>query len=417
MAGIQSAGPTLALIAHGQLTRHETDVPTYHAGALPGAIGMTKENQEISKKKRLVFYFVMFAIPLTATAAIYLGYTVYRTVDLYDYVKSKQRGWEGDVHRADPELGFSSKPNSKGAHVFPIGPNIPMRYDEGGFRVPVDDDSDSLSSSLLLLALGCSFTYGDATYAEDTYPYLVGKYLNGTMKNAGVGSYGLSQMLILAKRLVPIHKPDYLLVQYSPWLVNRATRQFAGSYFGRLPNPYFYEENGFVLHPPLFLTKITDLSMDRYRYSPINTSDRLSFYWHVGLPLFIHDDFNMSLVFAKRMLGRIPEPTTARTDLTKYVYAEISKGAKEEGTKLVIVVLGNNSNAVPFAPDWFPADAMIVNAHGALIERMPMVNIETYKKLYAHWRGSPPRIVDNHPNEAAHKIIAEAIVSKIREAR
>jgi hypothetical protein len=76
-----------------------------------------------------------------------------------------------------------------------------------------------------VLALGCSFTYGAATNAENTYPYLVGQRLAGTTRNAGVSSYGLSQMMILAKRLVPAYKPDYLLVQYSPWLVDRSKRR------------------------------------------------------------------------------------------------------------------------------------------------------------------------------------------------
>ena len=34
---------------------------------------------------------------------------------------------------------------------------------------------------------------------------------------------------------------------------------------------------------------------------------------------------------------------------------------------------------------------------------------------YSHWRGSPPRVVDDHPNEVAHKIIAEAIAMEIRK--
>jgi hypothetical protein len=55
----------------------------------------------------------------------------------------------------------------------------------------------------------------------------------------GVSSYGLSEMMVLAKRLVPIQKPDYLLVPYSPWLVGRAQSPFAPTYFGSVVTPYF----------------------------------------------------------------------------------------------------------------------------------------------------------------------------------
>ena len=49
-------------------------------------------------------------------------------------------------------------------------------------------------------------------------------------------------------------------------------------------------------------------------------------------------------------------------------------------------------------------------------KRLPNANNENYQKEYAHWRGSPPIILDYHPNENAHKIIADAIVPKIKEA-
>ena len=64
----------------------------------------------------------------------------------------------------------------------------------------------------------------------------------------------------------------------------------------------------------------------------------------------------------------------------------------------------------------FPSNAIIVDGHGALLKRLPIVNHENYKKNYAIWRGSPPKIVDTHPNERAHQIIAEEIVSKIQSS-
>ena len=87
--------------------------------------------------------------------------------------------------------------------------------------------------------------------------------------------------------------------------------------------------------------------------------------------------------------------------------------AREENAALVIVVLGENYKPVETPRHLLPAGTTVVDAHSALLERLPVVDKENYRKHYAHWRGSPPRIVDNHPNEKAHKIIAEEIVLNI----
>ncbi len=89
--------------------------------------------------------------------------------------------------------------------------------------------------------------------------------------------------------------------------------------------------------------------------------------------------------------------------------------AKEFGARVVIVVLGY-AKPVEVNKQLFPSDALLVNANDALLRRLPVNNIENYNKEYAHWRGSPLRIVDSHPNEIAHKIITNAIVSEIRKA-
>ena len=378
---------------------------------------MTNQTKNLSRKKKLVFSFIMLLIPAAAISAIYLVYTCYRTRPLYAHVKSHQFGWRGKIHKADAELGFVPVPDSEGTEILPIGNDIRMRYDKYGFRVPVDDKGTSQNQRPLVLALGCSFTYGFSTNAEDTYPYLVGQYLQGTARNAGVCSYGLSQMMVLAKRFVPTHKPDYLLVQYSPWLVDRAQRPFALTYFGEvLPTPYFFlRQNELVLHPPVFQTKIMDLPMDAYRNTQVSFSDKVSFLWHVGLPLYIHDDFNMSLYKIENVFGLVPGPAVNREQIEKYVYDEIDKVAKENGARLVIVVLGIDHHPVQIPPGLFPPDSIIVNAHEALLKHLPVVDEENYLRLYALWRGSPPVVVDNHPNENAHRIIAEAIVHKIRD--
>jgi len=375
---------------------------------------MTNQHSALSTEKKFLFYCALLLILSSTSALVYLGYTVNRSIKIYSYIKSSQRGWQGKVFKADTELGFAHIPDAKGLHVFPVGPPIPMRFDKNGFRVPVGDTPAKSNGRPLVLALGCSFTYGDAVYARDTYPYLVGQSLTGTTKNAGCCSCGLSQMLILAGRLIPAHKPDYLIVQYSPWLISRSLRPFAPTDGGKSPGPYFYGDEGVALHPPVFSTNITNFPIERYRSTPKSIINFISFLWNAGLPQFIYDDFNMSRYMFKRAIGVIPKPASDENNIVRYVYEEIASLARENGSRLIIVVLGNSADPVPVPTHLLPSDSTIVDVHATLLERLSIVSKENYKKAYAHWRGSPPRIVDTHPNEKAHQIIANEILSKIK---
>ena len=370
-------------------------------------------DQKLRNRARKVFQILLFLIPTVAIAFLYFGYTTYRTHQFYTYVKTFQRGWSGKVHEAHQGLGFAPIPNSRGSEIMPIGPAIPMRYDKDGFRIPIEETLHSENVHPIVLTLGCSFTYGAATYAKNTFPYLVGKYTGGTTKNAGVCSYGLSQMVIVAKRLIPPHNPDFVIVQYSPWLVKRAIRPFAPSYYGKVPNPYYIEEGNLAINPPVFQTKVFALPIDNYRNSQKELADFFSFLWNVGFPLFLHDDFNMTSYTLAKVLRLEKRPTKNRSAVIQHAYGEIFKVAEQHGAQLIIVILGEDDHPVPFQRDLFPTDAVVVDAHSELLSRLPTIDEKSFQEQYSHWRGDPPSLVDGHPNEYAHRIIAEKIVSQI----
>ena len=372
--------------------------------------------QELRTKKRGLFYLLLIFIPVVAISFIYLGYTTFRTSQFYNYVKSDQRGWSGKVHGVHKDLGYAPIPNSRGSEIMPLGPDIPMRYDKDGFRIPFEDKLNAKNIHPVVLTLGCSFTYGAATHAENTFPYLVGNYLGGSTKNAGVSSYGLSQMVIMAKQLIPRHKPDYVLVQYSPWLVDRAVRPFSPSHFGKFPNPYFVEEDNednLVIKLPVFQTKILELPIDEYRKSQKGFSDFLSFLGNVGLPLFLHDDFNMTAYTLAKVLRLKERPTKNRLRVIQHAYGEIFRVSEQNGAKMIIVVLGENHHPVPVQKDLLPKNVIVVDAHNALLNRLSTIDKQSYQRQYSHWRGEPPSLVDGHPNEHAHRIIAEMIISQM----
>jgi lysophospholipase L1-like esterase len=297
-----------------------------------------------------------------------------------------------------------------------------MRYDAEGFRVPAHQGAEPRRRPLVL-ALGCSFTYGDGCRAEDVYPQLVAAELGGTALNAGKCAYGLSQMLLLARRLIPQHRPDYVLVQFSTWLPGRGTSGFARATFGRVPVPYLLlrDDGTAGVHPPVFATRVFDLPFHEFDNKRRGAGEFARFFLTAAAPLFVHDDLAMAAYAARRALGRLPDAEQERAqrnreELNRVVYAEIGRIAEDDGARLVIVRLSH-----PLERHWqrlkeLSPGALVVNAQAALDAHVPSGSRDEYDRLFGHWRGSPARLVDNHPNPAAHRVVAAEVARAIRAA-
>jgi hypothetical protein len=368
-----------------------------------------------SRRKLGLFYLIVAGLAFAGSSAVYGASILLRAKPFYEYAKTKQRGWSGITHQSDPVLGFAPIPGASGSHVFPIGPDIPMQYDDSGFRVPVPAALRLPRREPLILALGCSFTYGDATPAEQTFPHLTAELLGGSVLNAGVGSYGLAQMLILARRLIPKYKPDYVLVQYSPWLVDRARTPFAPTYYGVIATPFFTDD--LTVQPPVFPTAVLRLSFDRYRDTGRSKADFLSFTWNVAVPLFVHDDFHMLVYRIKRAAGFMPAPATQPEKVINHVYGEIAALARQHGVRMIVVGLDNRPKRMPPPDEDGQEGAVFVNAHDSLVDALPVLSQECYDGRYGHWRGTPPVLVDGHPNALAHRMIGETIATSIMGRR
>lgn len=366
-------------------------------------------------RRRLRFLrAVMVSAAVAGVLLVYGGSVVVRTIGLYDYVKSDGPGWRGHVLTADPELGLAPVPGATGAQILPLGPELPVRFDDNGFRVPVDDRDTLAGDGPLLMSLGCSFTYGAGVRATDTYVYLAADSLGGRALNAGVCSYGAAQMELLAGRLVPEYRPDYLVVQLSPWLVARSMTPFAPSYAGMLPAPWFYESDSvLLLHPPVFESGSLDLDLWRYRGTGRSLPDFLSFLWNVGIPMYAHDDFAMAVYGIRRLTGGLPSPSEDAGRIVERVYGDIAGVCEASGTVLIVLVLGRTCDPVDIPWNRLPEDAIVVDAHRAMLDSLAVRSPEEYDRAYAIWRGDPPVLVDRHPNERAHRIIAGALVSAV----
>jgi hypothetical protein len=367
--------------------------------------------RRLSVPKKLAFSGLIFVL---VGLIAYGGLVIYRSRKFYLAVKEATR-WNPPAFAFDPELGHVPVPNYRGTMRSRTGPPLPIAHDENGHRIPVDQPTPPGTERPLVLALGCSFTYGYCCLAEEAFPYLVGRRLKGKSVNAGVSGYGLAQIALVAKRLIPKYKADYVLIQYSPWLLDRAIEPTPKHMTARLTAPFYYERPGGVLavQPPVFRPFVRGLSTLSYADTEESLSESLRFQYRVALPLYLHDDWDMILYNSKTCLGLLPKPAPWG-GLAPRVYREIADLCEAANSRMVIVALGNRITPTPIPESFSRLPALVVRPDLALRSRLDQKTEESYSKAYMHWRGSPPVLVDRHPNSLAHSIMADEIVAAIK---
>jgi hypothetical protein len=286
---------------------------------------------------------------------------------------------------------------------------VPVIFDRYGFRVPVRKWQIPRPYTGGILFLGCSFTHGDAVAAEKTFPYLTAKALNSRAMNAGMSGGGLCQMVMRARKEIPRFKPRYVVVQYTHWLVRRSQRYYRPTDFGKTPGPFYYESNGKILiHPPVFTTKNFDVPIAKYARKGL-----LSFTWHVGLPLYLHDDFYVLATSIKRLIGVLPGPAQSKEAIVHFTYREIDQLCRAHGAKMLVLKLYMNLEDFPT----YGLEGLgypVIDTFEPLASRLPERTKRAWSKQYQFVKGKRQRLVDVHPNAEAHRIIAQTIVEKIR---
>lgn len=366
---------------------------------------------------KIIFYIIYI---LFVAAAAYGGYIAYRAQKLYDIVKTPNKGWEGQLHQADPVLGYKPIPKTGGYERAPDGEKIPMWYNEQGFREPVKRKVNEENKKPLLLFLGCSFTFGSACSAENTFPFIVGEKMNGKVLNAGVCSYGFAHTVLRARELIPKYKPDFVFVQWSPWHVQRAINMYRPTPYWSLPMPYIAMVDGKnKIIPPPFTTNIFKMPIMKFKDTGKSRKDFFMFFKEVAVPLYVHEDYSRILTKVKLFFGRIPGPNITTKDIERDVFNELYNICKQNGSTMVVVFLGNRKgdhNRMPAKND-----LVFVDAESALWDQLEEKTQRNYDLTYKHVAGDPPAVFDQHPNNKAHGIIAEAIykrmVQHVREVR
>lgn len=357
---------------------------------------------------RLIALVIAFCIVLSGTS--WLRSVQQRSFKLHSYYNNEnRRGWSGRAHQNDSLLGFAPIRNARAWHTFPVGDPIPMGFSKDGFRIPLNADSLLVSDQPDILYLGCSFTYGDAMLAEETFAHVASKTLNKTYINAGVCSYGLSQMVLLAKQLLPKYRPDYVVVQHSPWLVERSLEPIAPVKYGTVFNPYFVEKDGSIrIEPPVSRSLIFDVDAERAK-----KESRMAWLWSEGLAFFIKQD----LKALKHWIGGKDLSTAEAMDAARWGYEQIVSEAREVNSSVILLPLYESELPSYFQDLQDPDDVLVARPDSIMQAYLSSVPSGDFEKEFYHWRvdGADTIRVDTHPNKKAHQLIATSIAEVIQE--
>jgi hypothetical protein len=334
-------------------------------------------------------------------------------------MSENRAGVEGVEYQADEILGFKPVPNAKVFETYITGDRIPIAYDSNGFRIPLSGESKiNESNKIGLLCLGCSFTFGAGCYAEETFPYIVSKETNLSYINAGISSYGLAHMLILAEKLIPNYKPDYVIVQYSPWLVSRSVNMFAPVNFFSLPVPYFAEKNNnIVLELPVYNSYFK--YFDAHQIKSSYKDSFLKFLFKEAVVFSFYEIWSYLKTQFLLITGQRLRPATNLIEVENYTYNKIRAIAEKNGVTLIVLNLGDIEYSRNSRHLFSDENVYFAEADSFLNEFLKTSHSKDYYMEFCHWKpsGRDSILIDYHPNSKAHRLIADSIIKEINKTK
>ncbi|SMO42226.1 SGNH/GDSL hydrolase family protein [Ruegeria faecimaris] len=167
-------------------------------------------------RSKILNFLIIVMISATLLAGVELGI---RWLSPQGVLTTYPEG--GPLGLKDPVVGHTNRPNTVVAINAPEF-TVEYKVDENGFRetrFPANAADDG--STIKILLLGDSFTFGASNELGDIWPELLAqKFLDEGMSvqliNAGVPGYNTSQQALYLERLSEKYNPDIVLVTFLP---------------------------------------------------------------------------------------------------------------------------------------------------------------------------------------------------------
>ena len=245
---------------------------------------------------------------------------------------------------------------------------------------------------------------------------IIASQFGGTALNAGISAgRTLADGPASPESRFPRQKPDFVVVQDSPWLAQRGCTPFVTNLLGNfyITRPYYAEtsEGLSIELPPFNAVPFPQRGQKSVR-------EHLLQDWFRVLVQFVRGDLQAHRAFyLQQPFGLKPKPAT---DLDaaqgRWTAARLLALCEQNGAQLVIVRIprppGEKVDAPTFAA---PAGATLIDTQPALLSILSDQTEQGWLQQYAFWRGTPARIVDRHPNALMHRAIAWAVIQGLED--
>ena len=248
--------------------------------------------------------------------------------------------------------------------------------------------------------LGDSFTFGEGVWFKDTYPeklalLLSNRYRSSGLKfesyNFGVGGYNTSDELFLLRNIVLRYHPDMVILGYTlgdaePALFNKDP--ITGNIY-RNPVEQSLGEGVSDSEPP-----------DKFLYKPRISKLVWKYFYKKGLNAKTVSYYNSLYDNEKKGWQD-----------TEKALADIIMLCRDKNIPCYIVcfpVLYNLDDRYPFHSIRSKVEEVVKKNRGAFIDIFPYLKNRDAAELWVH-------PTDQHPNEAVHKVVSEAILKKMMQ--
>lgn len=289
------------------------------------------------------------------------------------------------LFQPDPASGYALRPGFRGREIaFSKEFDVPVAVSERGIR----EHSHPSGPQPVILALGDSMTFGEGVTADRTWSAVLEQESGLRVYNGGVPGFSTRQMAERASRLIPVFRPQLVLVMLSPqWDRNRCADPFF--YLGGYIVSEKYRQRLFLIDDDLYLaeTRLPGIA------AATAWAKRYSYLARLTLPPL--GDASRALFGKKaeplRLSARDYEPTAQSL-------IAIREEARKAGAGFLAILIESRSRGQEIDQ---------LNLGMVMARNMPSVALDSFLPQ-ADW----PRLrypLDQHWNEAGHRTVGAAL--------
>jgi hypothetical protein len=354
--------------------------------------------RSFSPRVKLALYFG-FLVGLTVA-----GGAVIHVFHLHNLMK--QSRWPIGAHQYNAAQGYELTPSFDAPL---LNKSFHTRSHDLGFRIPRGQSASEVEPGGVL-AVGCSFTYGDGVEGEETFSYRLGELLDVPTYNFGVCSYSYASVILQLRDLesrgiLSRLKPKFLVLGAGSWLRKRSVTTYSATAGLHFSYPYLRPEGEAwrIARPPEWMDSRHTFGFD-VEYFPSGSRDG-----------------KLTVTRFFKLLAKVPRLWVAGTLGRTYYKVLRVMGLPETNESFYTFVLHSlretwSKYGMTPVVIWMPlseddtVDADLLTAAKAFPELVVVDGIATLKDGNVE----PVEYAGRHPSRKTHDVYARAIAEALQ---